>query len=202
MPPEFTKIIDKDVLKDYTYFNKLSHPVFNEPEKLKAYIAYNPLQMAVFLDNSRLVKLILENTCYKASTKLRNGDNIIHLMVSQKFGDSFILQKLLAKLEEETGSKENVKKEFLLTKSESDGLDALEYCAGSKIHAPLLFKYSSVAGLPEDDMYSESKVLDVDIIHQFTIEEEEKLDKKNVALDAKNNSKIKYKELLQKTESL
>ena len=122
--------------------------------------------------------------------------------MSQKSGDSFILQKLLTRLEEETGSKENVKKEFLLAKSETDGLDALEYCAGNKIHAPLLFKYNSAAKISEDDMYSESKVLDVEIVHHLTVEEEEKLDKKNVSLDTKNNSRIKYKNLLQQTESL
>ena len=64
--------------------------------------------MAVYYDNSKLSKLLLENTLYKASDTLKNGDNIIHMMVSQKFGDSFILQKLLQRLEEEVGSKEEV----------------------------------------------------------------------------------------------
>mmetsp|Transcript_33013 Transcript_33013/g.37887 ORF Transcript_33013/g.37887 Transcript_33013/m.37887 type:complete len:168 (+) Transcript_33013:1154-1657(+) len=166
------------------------------------YCNHNPLQMAVYLDNSRLVKLIMDHTCYKASAPLKTGDNIIHLMVSQKFGDSFILQKLLEKLEEETGSKERVKKEFLLQKSETDGLDALEYCAGSKIHAPILYKYSSVSGLPEDDMYSVSNVLDVDIIHNLTVEEEEKCDKKAQADEIRVASKVTYKDLMKSTETL
>jgi len=121
------RIIEKDELKDYSFFDKVEHPIFNNSEKVKRYLSYNPLQMAVYLDNSRIVKLLLEKTCYKASTLLKNGDNIIHIMVNQKFGDSFILQKLLERLELEVGCKENVKKDFLLTKSESDGLTALEY---------------------------------------------------------------------------
>lgn len=202
IPEEFTKVIDKDFLSDYTYFEKLKHPIFNDPEKFKIFMQYDPLQLAVYLDNSRLVKPLLDSTCYKASTLLKNGDNIIHLMVSQKFGDSFILQKLLERLEIEVGGKENLKKEFLMTKSETDGLTALEYCAGSKIHAPILYKYSSVTGIPEDDWYSQSSVLDVDIIHKLSLAEEEKLDKKAVALDIKNEARIKYKELIKQTEAL
>jgi uncharacterized protein len=202
IPEEFTKIVDKDFLIDYSYFEKLKHPIFNDPEKSKIYMQYDPLQLAVYLDNSRLVKPLLDSTCYKASALLKNGDNIIHLMVSQKFGDSFILQKLLERLELEAGGKENVKKEFLMTKSESDGLTALEYWAGSKIHAPILYKYSSITGFPDDEWYSASNVLDVDIIHKLSLADEEKLDKKAVAIEIKDEARIKYKELIKQTEAL
>ena len=62
IPSEFTKIIDKDALECFTNLDKISHPVFSDPGKLKAYVAYDPLQMAVHFNISRLVKLILENT--------------------------------------------------------------------------------------------------------------------------------------------
>lgn len=202
LPSEFTKIMDKDMLKDYSYFEKISHPIFCDPQVFKDYWNYDPLQMAVLKDNSRMVKLLLDKTLYKASTPLRNGDNIIHLMVKDKFGDSFILQKLLERLEQEVGSAEIVKKDFLMAKSESDGLSVIEYCTGSKVHAPIIFKYSSVAGLPEDDMYSQSTVLDVDILHDMTLQEEAKLDKKQLAESIKKIARQKYKDLIKNTEML
>ena len=109
IPESFTRIIDNDILVDYTYQSKIGHPVFTDEENMKFLsYGYTPLQMAVYYDNSKLSKLLLDNTLYKASDTLKNGDNIIHMMVSQKFGDSFILQKLLQRLEEEVGSKEEV----------------------------------------------------------------------------------------------
>ena len=89
-----------------------------------------------------------------------------------------------------------------MVKSESDGLNAIEYWAGNKVHAPILFKYSSVSGLPEDDMYWNSQVLDVDIVHHISIEEEEKLDKKTVSVEIRNKSRKKYKDLIKKTTNL
>ena len=202
IPQEFTKIIDKDILLDYKYFDKITHPIFSDSEKMRVYNRFDPLQMSVYFDNSRIFKLLMDNTWYKASSKMKNGDNIVHLIVSQKFGDPFILQKLLERLEEETGSKENVKRDFLLEKSGTDGLDVLEYWAASKIHAPIIYKYSSVSGLPEDDMYTQSKVIDVDIIHNLTIEEEEKLDKKTQQEEIKEYCKTKYKDLMKSTDAL
>ena len=202
IPPEFTRIIDNDILLDYKYFDKISHPIFNDSERMRIYSRFDPLQMSVYFDNSRIFKLIMDSTWYKASSQMKNGDNIVHLIVSQKFGDTFILQKLLERLEEETGSKENVKKDFLLHKSGTDGLDVLEYWAASKIHAPILYKYSSVSGIPEDDMYTFSNVIDVDIIHSLSIEEEEKLDKKVHSEEVKAQSKIKYKNLMKSTDAL
>lgn len=70
------------------------------------------------------------------------------------------------------------------------------------MHAPILYKFSSVAGCPEDDLYKDSNVLDVDIIHHLSIEEEEKLDKKAVIQDVKNYAKIKFKDLISKIETL
>lgn len=146
--------------------------------------------------------MLLEHTLYKAWDLLKNGDNIIHLMVSQKFGDSFILQKLLERLEFETGSKETVKNDYLLVKSKSDELNAFEYWAGNKVHAPILFKYKSSEDEANDDFYSESKVLDVEIIHHMTIEEENKQDKKIVANDVRNKARKKYMNLIKTTENL
>jgi hypothetical protein len=201
LPSEFTKIIDKDILKDYSYFEKVSHPIFNDEEKMKEYWQYNPLQMAVYLDNSRIVKLLLDGTCYKATDLLKNGNNIIHIMMKDKYGDSFILQKLLEKLENELGSTEAVLKDFLLTKS-TDGLDVMEYCTGSKVYAPIIYKYGSISGLPEDDLYAQSSVLDVDIIHENTVEEEAKVDKKIVSEDIKKYAREHYKDLIKNTETL
>ena len=48
-------------------------------------------------------------------------------MMSKSEGDPFILQKLLEKLEMENGGKENVKKDFLVTKNKEDGLSVIEY---------------------------------------------------------------------------
>jgi ankyrin repeat protein len=202
IPQEFTKNIDNDILINNTYFEKISHPIFSDADKSRSFIKYNPLQLAVYLINSRMVKLILNSTCYKASTLLKNGDNIIHLIVSQKFGDAFILQKLLQRLELEVGGKENVKKDFLLTKSDSDGLTTLEYWAGNKFYAPILYQYSSAIGASEDDLNSDSTVLDVEFISELTLEEEEKLDKKASALEIKQEAKIKHKELINQTEQL
>lgn len=202
LPSDFTKIIDKDVLVDYKYFDKISHPIFNDDEKMKEYWNYNPLQMAVYLDNSRIVKLLLDGTCYKATTPLKNGDNIIHIMMKDKYGDSFILQKLLERLEQELGSAEAVLKEVLLAKSTSDGLDVMEYCTGSKVYAPIIYKYGSISGLPEDDLYAQSSVLDVDILHETTVEEEAKLDKKITSEEIKAYATEHYKELIKNTEIL
>ena len=71
-----------------------------------------------------------------------------------------------------------------------------------KIYAPIIFKYSSVVGCPEDDMYSEAQVLDIDIIHNHTVVEEEKMDKKEVAETIKKKSHEKNKDYIKKTEML
>ena len=62
LPPEFTKIIDTDLLKNYKYFDQISHPIFSNKEKNKQFWKYNPLQLAVFLDNSKILKLLFQKT--------------------------------------------------------------------------------------------------------------------------------------------
>lgn len=70
------------------------------------------------------------------------------------------------------------------------------------MHAPILFKYKSSEDEANDDFYSESKVLDVEIIHHMTIEEENKQDKKIVANDVRNKARKKYMNLIKTTENL
>ena len=203
VPQEFTKIIENDLLSEYTFKPKVEHPIFNDSEKMTKYLRFNPLQLSVFLNNGKIVETLLEKTCYKASTLLKNGDNIIQLLVKQEHGNTITLQNLLERLELEVGSKEKVKNDFLLTKSESDGLTALEYCAGrNKIFAPLLYKYSAVIGSDENDVFSQSYVTEIEFIHDLTVEEEEKLDKKAVGLEIRENSKIKFKDLVSRVEDL
>ncbi|CAI2360287.1 unnamed protein product [Moneuplotes crassus] len=202
VPDEFTQVITNDVLQEYTYFARVAHPIFSDEAQTARFTALNPLQLTVSLDNTKLVKLLLDKTAYKASSLLPNGDNILHLVVSRSEGDSYILQKLLAQLEIETGSAEQVRTQFLEHKNEADGLSVLEFCAGMKIYAPIVFKYSSVAGCPDDDMYGAAEVLNVEIVHDQTPEQEASTDKKALAEKTRLAARQALKDLIKTTEAL
>jgi len=195
---EFRRVGDKDALGGYTFYPAVRHPVFADHVRSK-FAEFDALQLAVQLNSKKLVNLLADCTLFRASKLLANGDNIVHLMVSRKGGESLILQRLLDMLERECGSRDAVRTQFLLQKSQADGLDCFEYCAGVKVYYPVLYKFEHS---DEQQMFALSKVVDVEITHALTQAEEDAQDKKAVGDALRQANRARFCDLIADTEAL